>query len=643
MRILHLEDEPTDSELVELSLREAGLDWEIVRVDSRDGLLGALEQGGFDMVVSDYGLPSYNGIEALKEVRARRPDLAFVFFTATLGEERAVEALKAGATDFVVKGGRHRLVPALVRALREAESRAARLQAEDALRQREASFRVLFENNPHPMWVFDRESLRFLEVNGAAVDHYGYSRDEFLAMRIDDLQSAEDRNPRESSQVRIADTKGIVHSGPLRHRAKDGSLIHVMIVAHDLDFTGRPGRLVVAHDVTEQKKLEAQLHQSQKMEAVGQLAGGVAHDFNNLLNVITGYGDLLLRQLGPTHAGIARLQHIRRAAERGAGLTRQLLAFSRRQVLEPKVLDLNAALSDTQAMLSRLIGEHIQVVMSLDPATGPVRADPGQLEQVVMNLVINARDSMPEGGTLILETANVQLDEVYTRTRQDAKPGNYVRLSVSDTGGGMDAETLSRIFEPFFTTKPRGQGTGLGLATVYGIVKQSGGHVDVYSEVGRGSTFKVHLPRVEADDAAADLGRQDREATLGGSETVLLVEDDDAMRGLTRELLQEHGYVVLEASGPEGAFGIAESHSGSIDLLMTDVIMPKMNGTQLAAQMVTLRPQMRVLYMSGYTDEAIGRHGVIEAGTNFLQKPFTLQALLRKLRAVLDTPGVPAS
>ncbi len=609
VRILHLEDNPTDSELVGLALREAGLSWDIVRVETRESFVAALEKGGFDLIVSDYRLPTFDGLEALRETRTRRPELAFVFFTATLGEERAVEALKAGATDFVAKGNRERLAPALQRAVAEAAERTARRRVEEALREKEASFRLLFDSNPLPMWVFDRETLRFLEVNGAAVAHYGYPRKEFLAMRINDIRPPEDASRIESS-VRTEGAAPIVRrSETWRHRLKDGRTIDVEIVAHDLEFGGRPGRLVVAHDVTERKRLEGQLLQSQKLEAIGQLAGGV--------------------------------QQIRRAAERGATLTRQLLAFSRKQVREPKVLDLNRALADVQGMLGRLIGENIEIVTSPEAGLGHVEADPGQMEQVLLNLAVNARDAMPQGGKLILETTNVDLDEAYARTHTGSRPGPHVRLAVSDTGHGMDAPTLARLFEPFFTTKPRGKGTGLGLATVYGIVKQSEGHIDVYSEPGRGSTFKIYLPRVDEKGAAPVETRPESGVSPGGTETILLVEDDEALRALIGEILGGYGYVVLQASGPEPGLRTAQSHPGAIHLLMTDVIMPQMNGRDLAARLHAVRPDTKVLYMSGYTDEAIGHHGVISPGTHFLQKPFAMKALLRKVRTVLEDARPP--
>ena len=618
-------------------LQEAGLDWDVVRVDTREAFVSALEDETFDIVLSDFQLPAFNGHEALKETRARRPELAFVFFTATLGEERAVDALKAGATDFVAKERPARLVPALRRAVRESEERAARQRAEEGLRQREESFHLLFESNPHPMWVFDRETLRFLEVNAAAVSHYGYSRDEFLAMRITDIRP-ESEVARAVAAVHSEVESAIRHHvGDWRHRTKDGRVIDVEVAARDTEFGGHAGRLVVAHDVTERKRLEAQLLQSQKLEAVGQLAAGVAHDFNNLLNVITGYSELLLRSLPAKGTDRERTEQVRRAAERGAGLTRQLLAFSRRQVLEPRVLDLNAALADVQSMLTRLIGEDIKIVTAFDPAVGRVFADPGQMEQVLVNLVVNARDAMPEGGSLVLETSNVDLDEAYARTHPGARPGAHVRLAVSDTGHGMDAATAARVFEPFFTTKPRGKGTGLGLATVHGIVQQSDGHVDVYSEPGHGTTFKIYLPLVEAqEERPADEGGPVE--PHGGSETIVLVEDEDGLRSLIREVLEDAGYRVVEAPDPEHGLAAVRAEPRGIDLLMTDVILPQMRGNELADRVREISPGARVLFMSGYTDEAIGQHAVLGAGSHFLQKPFALTALLSKVRAVLEEP-----
>jgi two-component system cell cycle sensor histidine kinase/response regulator CckA len=385
----------------------------------------------------------------------------------------------------------------------------------------------------------------------------------------------------------------------------------------------------------ELSQTQDQLTQARKMEAVGRLAGGIAHDFNNLLTVLIGRSQLLLRRLGAQDPVRADIEVMEQTADRAADLTRQLLAFSRKQVLQPTVLDLNAVVANLAEMLRRLIGEDIALATALDPALGRAKADPGQIEQIVINLAANARDAMSEGGRLTLETANTDLDAAYARCHVDVHPGPYVMLAVSDTGVGMTPETQAQIFEPFFTTKAPGQGTGLGLATVYGIVKQSGGHIWVYSEPGRGTTFKIYLPRLEeaVDPSVARLVRPE---PARGHETILLVEDELAVRTLVRDVLLAHGYTVLEARHGRDALRISERHSGPIHLMLTDVVMPEMSGRELAKRLVTLRPTMPVIYMSGYTDTAVVHHGVLDPGTTFLQKPFTPDALVRKIQQVLD-------
>jgi len=631
-RLLHLEDQPLDSQLLEAWLRQAGRDWDVVRVDTRDAFVAALDEGGFSVIVSDYRLPAYDGLQALQEAKTRRPEVPFLFFSGNLGEERAVEALKAGAIDYVLKDGPvRRLVPALERAVSEAAQRVARTRAEEALRQNEAGFHLLFDGNPHPMWVFDVESLRFLEVNAAAIEHYGFSREEFLAMRITDIRPPEDVPLVEEA---VGPFKGGMRRlGPWRHRVKDGRIIYVDVAAHDLEFRGRPGRLVVAHDITGQKELEAQLLQSQKMEAIGRLAGGIAHDFNNLLGVIVGYGERVLRRLPPAER--REIGEVLKAADHAASLTRQLLAFSRRQVLQPRVIDLNAAVRDLDGMLRRIIGEDVHLIVALKEALGRVRADPGQVQQVLMNLAVNARDAMPKGGQLTIETDNAELDESYVSAHHEVTPGHYVMLAVTDTGLGMDAETQARIFEPFFTTKEAGKGTGLGLATVFGIVKQSGGSIWVYSERLRGTTFKVYLPRV--DEVAPEGAASGEGPGAGGSERILLVEDADSLRELAREALEEHGYKVVQAVSGPAALEALERESDPIDLVLTDLVMGGMSGRELAEQITAKRPGMRVLYMSGYTDDALAHHGVLDSNVAFVEKPFTIDGLLRKVRDVLDS------
>ena len=394
-------------------------------------------------------------------------------------------------------------------------------------------------------------------------------------------------------------------------------------------------------DISERNQLEQQLRQSQKMEAVGRLAGGIAHDFNNLLTAIFGYADLLAEDLPPGSAAQADVTEIRTAATRASALTRQLLAFSRQQVLQPVVLNLNDVVGDLQNMLQRMLGEDVELQAHFAADLGNTRADQGQIEQVLLNLVVNARDAMPTGGKLTIETANLELDEHYAQTHRPVVPGRYVMIAVSDTGVGMDAATQARMFEPFFTTKEAAKGPGLGLATAYGIVKQSGGYIWVYSEVARGATFKVYLPRVDAptDVVAAppELG------TVAGTETVLLAEDDALLLPLARDVLRRLGYTVLEARTPADAVAVAKSHMGVIHLLISDVIMPGESGLQLARRLLGTRPDLRVLFISGYSDEAIVRHGVLDPGTAFLQKPFTPAALARKIRELLDAPPPPAS
>jgi PAS domain S-box-containing protein len=512
-----------------------------------------------------------------------------------------------------------------------------RRAAEEALRRSEEGYRLLFESNPQPMWVYEEGTLRILAVNASAVRQYGYPRDEFLSMTLRDIRPEADVPALEDALARRDPVLGppVV----VRHRRKDGVVLDVEVFSHAITLDGRAGRLVVATNVTERRRLEDQLRQAQKMEALGRLAGGVSHDFNNLLGVISGYSELALRSVDPGSAIARRLEEIRRAAGRAAELTTQLLAFSRRQVLEPQVVHLNAVVSEAEKMLRRLIGEHIQLVTLLSDDLGHVKADPGQVTQIILNLAVNARDAMPGGGRLMVETANVDLDERYAAAHPDATAGRHVLLSVTDTGSGMDAETRSRAFEPFFTTKPVGEGTGLGLATVYGIVRQSGGHLTLYSEPGRGSTFRVYLPRV--DESPAPAAAPPTAAVPGGGETVLLVEDDAALREMTREVLADAGYRVILASAGDEAFEQAAREPGPIHLVLTDVVMPRMTGPELGRRLAGPRPGIRMLYMSGYTEGAIMDLGALEPDAAFVSKPFTPDRLLARVRDVLDAKPSP--
>ena len=509
-----------------------------------------------------------------------------------------------------------------------------RRQAEAALRLRDRAIRavnqgILITDPTRPDNPIVYASPGFERLTG-------YAAAEALGRNCRFLQGP-DTDREVAARVREAVRAGEPCVVELLNYRKDGSPFwNELSISPVRDEAGRLTHFVgVQADVTARRRLEEQYRQAQKMEAVGQLAGGVAHDFNNLLTIINGYSDLLLQDLPPGDPSRDLLGEIHRAGERSAGLTRQLLAFSRRQVLAPKILDLNAVVADTERMLRRVIGEDVRLAFSAGPGLGAVRADPGQLEQVLMNLAVNARDAMPTGGRLTIETRNVDLDDGYARAHPGARPGPHVLLAVTDTGVGMPPEVKARIFEPFFTTKGPGHGTGLGLATVYGIVQQSGGHVEVYSEVGVGTAFKVYLPR--ADGAAG--GAKSRSGTVApprGTETVLLVEDDPGVRALTRHVLAGCGYTVLEAADAEEAGRVAAGWDKPIHLLVTDVVMPGAGGRALAGRLVADRPGLKVLYVSGYTDDAVVRHGVLHEAVNFLQKPFSPAALARQVRDVLD-------
>ena len=584
-----------------------------------------------DAAIVDIRLPDISGLDLLRAIRASSPDTEVIFITGHGSVATAVEAVNGAAFSYLTKPFE---MPQLVAALEKALEK-RRLGR--ALRDSEARYRALVEGSIQGLSIHRGFAIEFANASLAAM--FGYAGPPELIGRDLRVLVAPDEIPRVEGYAAACQEGG---PAPPRYEfqgvRRDGTLIWVETLMSVTSWRHGTALLATFVDVTERKRLEDHLRQSQKMEAIGRLAGGVAHDFNNLLTVISGRAQIEL--LRPELSGPSRrnIDLIAEAASRASTLTKQLLAFSRKQVLQPRVLDVDIVVARMEPLLRRLIGEDIDLVTATEPGLGRVRADPGQLEQVVLNLAVNARDAMPRGGRLTVETANAELDEAYARQQADVHPGPYVILAVSDTGVGMDAETRAHLFEPFFTTKGVGEGTGLGLATVYGIVKQSGGHITAYSESGRGTTIKIYLPRVEA---ASELREAEPEPVVlrRGSETVLLVEDDEAVRELTCEVLEMHGYTVLAVADAGEAPRVLEGASRPIHLLVTDVVMPRLSGRDLTERLRSLRPGLKVLYISGYAGTAVVHHGVLDPGTPFLQKPFTPDALLRSVRKVLDDGG----
>jgi PAS domain S-box-containing protein len=632
LRVLFVDDCADDVQLSMRVLEKAGYSVLQHAVETREQFEEALSADSYDLVLCDYRLPGWSGADVLAMVRDSGRELPVVMVTGTLGEETAVEMIKLGAADFVLKERLFRLPLAIERALREKQIREERKRAEERLRL----FGRILESSTDAVAILTPEG-HFSEQNAAHQALTEYSIEE-LRGRTPALFVGEAHFQEHWQAVLVGgrwEQESHIRTKSGREKTVEASLFPIH---------GDAGKILclvaIVRDVSERQRLQEQLRQAVKMEAVGRLAGGVAHDFNNLLSIIIGYSELMLARRDSAEFLERGAGEIRKAADRAAGLTRQLLAFSRQQVLAPRVLNLNEVISEMKDLLRRMLGEDVELVVTPEEDLGRVRADPGQIGQVIMNLAANSRDAMPQGGRFIVGTANAVVDETFSAQHANMPPGFYVVLSVSDTGSGMTPEVRSHIFEPFFTTKETGKGTGLGLATVYGIVKQSGGYIWVHSAPEQGATFEVYLPRVHAmpgllQEAAAPT------ADCQGSETLLVVEDEDGVRTLVRDYLQTNGYTVLEADRGEEALRIAGEHPGEISLMITDVIMPGMNGRDLAERMALLRPAIKVLYISGYAEAAVYRKGILEPGALFLQKPFGPPDLGRKVREVLGAEHKP--
>jgi PAS domain S-box-containing protein len=773
LRILHLEDEPDFSALVTAIIEREGLDAEVNLVTDLTGFQAALEEGNFDVIIADYMLPSCSGIQALGLAREKYPRIPFLLLSGAIGEHAAIEILRSGATDYVLKNRLDRLVPALRRAVEEAKERTQRIEAQSAARQSEAQYQLIFDGSPVPVWVSDLDTRAFLEVNEAAIQQYGYSREEFTNLTTKAVCSPEEIShlaEHLSASSGAQPEARIGHAGVWPHRNKNGTTMDVDVTWSIIKFQDRDAVLTIAHNVTElrqaaealkkseaslaaaqriarlgsweldlakgealetaplhwsdetwrifgmkprpepvtaemffkaahvddrkrvksameealrkkepfelehrillsdgevrivreraeltlddageplqlrgivmditaQKRLEERSNQSQKMDAIGALAGELAHDFNNVLTVTHGHALLLLGEKKLSKSGKESAQQIARTAESAAGLTQSLLTFSRRQDMQLRRIDLNQMLNSMTAMLERILGEGVTLQLKCYPQPAIVQADSGMFEQVLLDLAMNARDTMPKGGQLAIDVFPISLGADNLTSHPEGRPGKFICLSVADNGSGIEPDQLTRIFEPFASTKEAGKHAGLGLATVYGIVKQHEGWIEVESEPGNGATFRVYLPasRDKDDDAGKKTAPQ---KVKGGTETILVVEDEEPVRELVCKVLTAYGYNVLEAISGTKAIELWKKSKEQVDLLLTDVVLPdELNGRELAERLRKSRPQLKVIFSSGYSQDIMGKDFTPQKGQVFLQKPYVLQKLAQTVRTCLD-------
>lgn len=630
LSILHLEDDPLDAELVKATLLSEGFKCEISRAATRDEFSSALDRSNLDVILADFTLPGFDGLSALSIARQKRPELPFIFVSGSLGEEVAIESLRSGATDYVLKHRMSRLTPALLRALEEVEQRRLREEFEKKI-----LFQASLLDQVRNGIIATDSDGRIVHWNRFAETLFQWKADEVMGREVMEVTFPA-KNREKAAQIMSELRSGGFWEGEVEMVRKDGSIFTGYVIDTLIRSGDTTGFVGVSIDITDRKSLEEQFRQAQKMEAIGRLAGGVAHDFNNLLTAIIGYSQILISRFDDDDRARSELEEIEKAGKRAAALTSQLLAFSRKQTMQPKMLNLNSIVLDFQKILKRVIGEDVEIEVSLEPDLPHVKADPGHMEQLIMNLAVNARDAMPHGGTLSITTSSQILEKGYLQENFEVQPGPYVVLTVSDEGSGMDEETKSRIFEPFFTTKEAGKGTGLGLSTVYGIIKQAGGHIRVESALGEGSTFRVFLPQFEEVVEAAAPEEQRRNPIARGSESILLVEDDPSVRNLASQVLRDHGYQVIEAWNGEDALKQAKNlGADEIDLVISDVVMPNMGGRAFLKALKRIRPGLKLLMISGYSEESIDKT-LTDSGTGFLRKPFTPTELARRVREILD-------